>query len=74
MAESPDGQAGMGDGYNYARFDGSPAEGDFDAFPARLHVGERAPDATLVELDGAEVTLSSLWRTSHLLLEFGSYT
>lgn len=62
------------DGYNYARFDGSPAQGDFAAFPGHLHVGERAPDATLTDLDGGEVTLSALWQTSHLLLEFGSYT
>ena len=76
MAEAPDTASlpGMTDGYNYARFDGSPAQGDFDAFPGRLHVGEQAPDATLTDLDGGEVTLSALWQSSHLLLEFGSYT
>lgn len=70
MTEMP----GMTADYNYARFDGSPAQGDFDAFPARWHVGDPAPDATLTDLDGAAVTLSSLWQGSHLLLEFGSYT
>lgn len=63
------------DGYNYARFDGSPAQGDFDAFMGQPHVGERAPDGTLTDLDGGEVVrLSDLWQGSDLLLEFGSYT
>lgn len=62
------------DDYNYAVFDGSPAQGDFDAFTGAPHVGAHAPDATLTTLDGGAVTLASLWSGSHLMLEFGSYT
>ncbi len=57
--------------YNYSVFRG---EEDFDAFMLRPHVGERAPDATLTDLDGQPVTLSALWREHVLVLEFGSYT
>ena len=57
--------------YNYADFRGDE---DWDGFMARLHAGEKAPDATLTDLDGNTVMLSSLWRTANLLLEFGSYT
>jgi hypothetical protein len=57
--------------YNYAIFRG---EEDFAAFAGRPHVGERAPDTTLTDLDGNAVTLSSLLRSNHLVLEFGSYT
>jgi hypothetical protein len=57
--------------YNYAIFRG---EEDFAAFAGRPHVGERAPDVTLTGLEGNMVTLSSLWRANHLVLEFGSYT
>lgn len=62
------------DNYNYARFDGSPAQGDFDAFMGQPHVGARAPDGALTDLDGGTVRLSDLWQSSDLLLEFGSYT
>jgi len=57
--------------YNYAVFRG---EEDFDAFMLRPHVGEHSPDATLTDLDGQPVTLSSLWREHALMMEFGSYT
>lgn len=57
--------------YNYAIFRG---EEDFDAFAGRPHAGERALDIRLTDLDGNAVTLSSLWRATHLVLEFGSYT
>jgi hypothetical protein len=57
--------------YNYAIFRG---EEDFGAFAGRPHVGERALDITLTDLDGNAVALSSLWRANHLVLEFGSYT
>jgi hypothetical protein len=62
------------DAYNYSTFDGSPAQGDFDAFSGAPHVGAHAPDATLTALDGGMVSLASLWADSHLMLEFGSYT
>jgi hypothetical protein len=60
--------------YNYAIFRG---DDDFDAFMGAPHVGERAPDAALTDLDapaGPPVALSALWQQSHLVLEFGSYT
>ena len=57
--------------YNYAVFRG---EEDFDAFMGPPHVGQRAPDGHLTDLTGATVALADLWRQSHLMLEFGSYT
>ncbi len=57
--------------YNYAIFRG---EEDFDAFTGHPHVGERAQDATPTDLEGQPVSLASLWRERHLVLEFGSYT
>jgi hypothetical protein len=57
--------------YNYAVFHG---EEDWDSFQSRLHAGEKAPDATLSDLDGNAVSLSSLWRANHVMIEFGSYT
>jgi hypothetical protein len=62
-----------GSDYNYAVFRG---EEDFEAFAGHPHVGERAPDCALTDLDapGERVSLASLWRERHLVLEFGSYT
>lgn len=60
--------------YNYPIFDGSPAQGDFDAFTNQPHVGEKAPDGILTDMDGNPVALSSLWRANHLMVEFGSFT
>jgi hypothetical protein len=64
----------MSDAYNYAVFRCTRDQGDFDGFTGPPHVGERAPDGELTDLGGATVTLSSLWRVAHLVLEFGSYT
>jgi hypothetical protein len=65
----------MADGYrdyNYAVFTGAE---DFAGFMGQPHVGERAPDITLTDLEsGALVALAELWRERHLVLEFGSYT
>jgi hypothetical protein len=63
-----------GDAYNYAAFDGGPAQGDFDAFTGTTHVGAHAPDSSLAALDGSTVTLASLWAATHVVMEFGSYT
>jgi hypothetical protein len=53
---------------------GDAGQGDFEAFMGRPHVGEKMPDGMLMWLDDGEpVALSSLWRTSHLVLECGSY-
>lgn len=57
--------------YNYAVFQDDV---DWDSFQSRLHAGEKAPDFTLTDLDGNAVSLSSLWRAGHLMIEFGSYT
>lgn len=57
--------------YNYPIFLG---EEDFDAFTGHPHVGERAPDAVVSDLDGAETSLAALWADRHLVIEFGSYT
>ncbi len=59
------------DDYNYSVFEG---QGEFDAFMGPPHVGEKAPDCALTDLDGSRVALSDLWRTSHIVMEFGSYT
>ncbi len=61
------------DGYNYPIFEGQD-DLDFDGFSRLIHPGEKAPDAVLTDLEGAQVTLSSLWQEHHLMLEFGSYT
>ncbi|MBF6590229.1 MAG: hypothetical protein IVW57_06810 [Ktedonobacterales bacterium] len=61
----------MASEYNYAIFRG---EEDFEAFMGPPHTGTRAPDGLLTDLEGHEVTLSSLWREGHLVIEFGSYT
>jgi hypothetical protein len=65
--------------YNYARFDDYVANGvdtaDESAFWASPRVGQRAPDFTLPRLgDGADITLSGLWRSKPLVMEFGSFT
>jgi len=62
-------------GYNYASF---PVDGDqetFDAFPTGLRTGDRAPDGTLTDVaDGSVATLSSFWKKTPLVIEFGSLT
>jgi len=51
--------------YNYAIFRG---EENFEAFTGQPHVGERAPDCALTDLDtpSAPISLSSLWGERHL--------
>ena len=64
--------------YNYDRFDlyveTGEDEREFGAFPNALHAGERAPDGVLTALDGETVRLADLWRSSGVVLEFGSFT
>jgi hypothetical protein len=65
--------------YNYPRFDEYVADGgdmaDEAAFWASPRAGQRAPDFTLPRLgDGAQVSLSGLWRSRPLVMEFGSFT
>jgi hypothetical protein len=48
---------------------------DEAAFAASRSAGQRAPDFTLPRLgDGAPVSLSGLWRSKPLVMEFGSFT
>ena len=64
--------------YNYERFDvyveSGEDEREFSLFPNMLHAGERAPDGDLTVLGGGTITLSELWRTHGVVLEFGSFT
>jgi len=65
--------------YNYSRFDDYVAAGgdlaDEAAFRASPRAGQRAEDFTLPLLgDGAQVRLSELWRSTPLVMEFGSFT
>ena len=65
--------------YNYRNFDAwVQSLGDLDgeaAFAASPSAGQRAPDFTLPRLgDGAPVSLSGLWRSKPLVMEFGSFT
>jgi hypothetical protein len=77
MGEYADGdEAAM---YNYRNFDAwVEALGDLAdeaAFAASPSAGQRAPDFTLPRLgDGAPVSLSGLWRSKPLVMEFGSFT
>jgi hypothetical protein len=65
--------------YNYPRFDDYVAAGgdltDEEAFYNSPRAGQRATDFTLPRLgDGAQVSLSGLWRSKPLVMEFGSFT
>jgi hypothetical protein len=65
--------------YNYAHFDDYVATGDDAAdeagFWASPRAGQRVPDFTLLRLgDRADITLSDLWRSKPLVMEFGSFT
>lgn len=61
--------------YNYDVFD-MPAERPHqEAFLANMHVGERAPDFALEDLDSGEtVRLKDLWSKGLVIAEFGSFT
>lgn len=58
--------------YNYDSF----GQCDIGApdFRAVAKVGSQAPDFTLIDLDGNQVSLSSFRNKKHVLLEFGSIT
>jgi len=65
--------------YNYRNFDAWVAAlgdlADEAAFAASPSAGERAPDFTLPRLGGgAPVSLSGLWGSKPLVMEFGSFT
>jgi hypothetical protein len=76
MGETDRGRAAA---YNYSRFDDYVAAGrdlaDEAAFRESPPAGRRAADFALQRLDdGAQVTLSALWRSKPLVMEFGSFT
>ena len=61
--------------YNYSTFEMMGERPSFEAFPARLHVGERAPDFALEDLDSGEaVSLKDIWSQGVTVVEFGSFT
>jgi len=62
--------------YNYAVFSMATEEPRFEEFMARgPHVGERAPDFPLEDLEtGEAVRLSELWSRGLAIVEFGSFT
>ena len=61
--------------YNYAVFDFGREAPHFDAFRNHLHVGERAPDFPLENLDtGESIKIKDFWADGFLIAEFGSFT
>ena len=77
MGKADDGNGAAA--YNYRRFDDYIAAAgdvaDEAAFWASPRAGQRAPDFALPRLgDGADVSLSGLWRSRPLVMEFGSFT
>ena len=61
--------------YNYSVFDMMAERPNFDGFSANLHVGERAPDFALEDLEtGETVSLKDVWSTGATVVEFGSFT
>lgn len=62
--------------YNYANFTVEELRADdFAGFRDIARVGTPAPDGELIDgATGETVQLSTLWRRSHLVMEFGSIT
>lgn len=61
--------------YNYVHFDMVAERPKFEGFSSTLHVGERAPDFPLEDLEsGATVNLKGLWSDGLVIAEFGSFT
>lgn len=61
--------------YNYAVFDMQAEAPNFQGFSAMLHVGERAPDLPLEDLESGEtVNIKDLWTDGPVVVEFGSFT
>ncbi len=61
--------------YNYDVFDMQAERPHFEGFVDTLHVGERAPDFPLEDLEsGATVRLKDLWSKGLVIAEFGSFT
>ena len=63
------------DDYNYDVFDMARESPVFAEFRTSLHVGERPPSFPVEDLaTGDQIELSSLWRNSVAIIEFGSFT
>ncbi len=61
--------------YNYRIFDMVAERPNQVDFPGTLHVGERAPDFPLEDLDsGEKVSLKDYWSKGVVIAEFGSFT
>ena len=61
--------------YNYAVFNMKAEAPNFQGFSAKLHVGERAPDFPLEDLESGEtVNIKDLWTDGPVVVEFGSFT
>lgn len=61
--------------YNYSVFDMMSERPNFDKFSANLHVGERAPDFALEDLEtGDAASLKDIWSQGVTVVEFGSFT
>ncbi len=61
--------------YNYSVFDMVAERPNQVEFPATLHVGERAPDFPLQDLDSGETaSLKDYWSKGLVIAEFGSFT
>ncbi len=62
--------------YNYESFTAEVMNGrEFEDFHRKLSVGDPAPDGVVMDANtGEEVQLSSLWRSQHVVIEFGSMT
>jgi len=61
--------------YNYSVFDMAAERPNQMNFPANLHVGQRAPNFALEDLDtGETVHLKDYWSKGVVIAEFGSFT
>ena len=61
--------------YNYAEFNMKAEAPHFQGFPANLHVGVRAPDFPLEDLESGEmINIKDLWTDGPVIVEFGSFT
>ncbi len=61
--------------YNYDVFNMQAELPHFEGFVGHLHVGERAPDFPLEDLEsGKTVRLKDLWSKGLVIAEFGSFT
>lgn len=63
----------MKDSYNHESYTACSNQQEFEEFKAKAPVGENAPEFTLTDLEGREVSLAD-FRGLYLTLEFGSIT